>query len=163
MDPQQRPASVKLLQDRRPPYYPLPKLQRRPDRTIDELLRDLNGWEQHVDVADIEFLEKAGISRHVLDESLRAIRFNNETFGPMDYAMRQESLEPSKGTGQQYRDIVQLFIECLKECISTPEDPGETFKSLFPPNVIPDLSYFEKEGNRLDRIKTERSRTRSFP
>jgi hypothetical protein len=149
---------VKLLHDRQPPNYPLTALQRRPDRSTEELLLDLNHWEQHVDPADVEYLEKAGISKHVLDESLRAIRFNNDTFGPLDYAMRNESLEPNKSTGEQYRDLVRLYIDSLKECLATPENPGKTFEVLQYPNQEVDFEIFEYEAARLEKIKQERSR-----
>ena len=152
------PVFIKLLRDRQPPNYPLPALQRRPDRSTEELLRDLNNWEQHVDPADIELLVNAGISKHVLDESLRAIRFNNDTFGALDYAMREESLEPSKGTGEQYRELVRLYIQSLKQCLATPEEPGQLFELLQYPDQEVDLEIFDYEKARLEKIKQERAR-----
>jgi hypothetical protein len=149
---------VKLLRDRQPPNYPLPALQRRPDRSTEELLLDLNHWEQHVDPFDIEYLEKAGISKHILDESLRAIRYNNDTFGPLDYAMRNESLEPYKSTGEQYRELVRLYISSLKECVATPENPGKMFELLQYPNQEVDLEIFEYEAARVEKMKQERGR-----
>jgi RNA recognition motif-containing protein len=99
---------IKLVKDRQAPDRPYAGPERRPDRSVDELLKDLNDWEQHVDPEDIKILEEGGVSKHVLDEALRAIRYNNETFGPLDHAVRGESLEPKKERGQQYRDIVSL-------------------------------------------------------
>jgi hypothetical protein len=157
-DARRRPVDVKLLRDRQPPNYPTPPLQRRPDRTIEEILNDMNNWEQYVDVSDIEYLEKHGISKHVLDESLRAIRYNNESFGAFDATLRTETLEPSTHVtpGQQYRELVQLYVETLKECVATPENPGEMFNLLHLPNQEHDLGYFDYESNRLERIKKER-------
>ena len=157
-DKRGRRINVKLLRDRHPPNYAPPPLQRRPDRTIEELLQDLNNWEQYVDVADIEYLEKHGISKHVLDEALRAIRYNNDCFGAFDAAVRNETLDPSTHTspGQRYRELVQLYVETLKECIATPENPGESFMMQQYPNQEPDLGYFEYETKRLERIKNER-------
>ena len=157
-DKQRRPMNIKLLHDRQPPNYAAAPLQRRPDRTIEEILKDMNNWEQYVEVADIEYLEKHGISKHVLDEALRAIRYNNESFGTFDATVRTETLDPSThlAPGQQYRELVQLYVETLKDCVATPENPGEIFTMLQFPNEEPDLGYFDHETKRLERIKNER-------
>ena len=157
-DKQRRPMNIKLLHDRQPPNYAAAPLQRRPDRTIEEILKDINNWEQYVEVADIEYLEKHGISKHVLDEALRAIRYNNESFGTFDATVRTETLDPSThlAPGQQYRELVQLYVETLKDCVATPENPGEIFTMLQFPNEEPDLGYFDHETKRLERIKNER-------
>lgn len=157
-DKQRRATTVKLLRDRQPPNYAAPPLQRRPDRPIEEILKDMNNWEQYVDASDIEYLENHGISKHVLDEALRAIRYNNESFGTFDATLSTETLDPSahQTPGQHYRDLVQLYVATLKECVATPENPGEIFTMLQFPNEEPDLGYFDHETKRLGRIKNER-------
>ena len=128
----------------------------RPDRPIEELLRDLDGWEQHVDPADVKLLEEAGIPKWVIDDSLRIIRYKNETFGPLDGARRKEALEPGMKAGQQYKEIVQLFIETLKECLPTPEDPGFMYEALHLPDQEIDLSIFDREKERQKKLDAHR-------
>lgn len=151
-----RSAFVSLVQDRRIPNKVYVGPERRPDRHIDELLRDLNDWEQFVDPADIVFLEASGVSKHILNDALRGIRYNNATFGALDYSIRAEALEPHLAAGQQYKELVQLYVQTLKECLVTPENPGAMFTALHLPDEEIDVSVFEKELVRQEAIKRER-------
>lgn len=143
-----RPAEVKLVRERRVPNRPSTQPARRPDRSTEELVNDLTSWEQYVDPADIVELEKAGISKATLDEALRAIRFNNATFGALDSALRTEALEPQKQQGELYKELVELYIETLKECLATPENVGPLYEAMHFPDEDIDLSIFEQEKER---------------
>ena len=147
-----RMVILKRTKDRKYPHQEYKGPERRLDRPTEALLDDLNNWEKFVDPADVQKLYDAGITKQVLDDALRAIRWNNATFGQLDSAMREESLEPEKETGQQYRDLVQLYIETLIECLPNPnaenlEDMNipDVYHSLFQPGEDIDMGIFEKE------------------
>lgn len=151
-----RTTILKRVRDRKYPHCTYQGPERRPDRPADTLLDDLDNWEQFVDAEDVQKIYDAGISKDVLNDALRSIRYSNRTFGPLDSAMREESLEPEKETGQQYRDIVKLYIETLLECLPNPdagtiEDMNipDTYLKLHQPNEEIDLSIFEKEKERV--------------
>ena len=125
----------------------------RPERTEEVLLDDLNNWEKHVDPKELEELEALGVNKMALDLAFRALRFQNSTYGAMDTALRSETLVPEREAGEEYRETVREYIATIKECMGTPEDPGEIYKSLFMPGEEIDLSIFEHEKRRQARIK----------
>jgi hypothetical protein len=84
------------------------------------------------------------------------MRFYNRSFGSLDWAMRDEKLEPEKESGDDYRELVQMYVSTLKDCIATPENPGETFKALHFPGEPLDLSIFEKEKKRTEELLKRR-------
>lgn len=151
-----RVAQMRVVRDRNLPGVPRPDY--RPMRSVDELLKDLNNWEQYVDPKDLQELEAAGVSKDVLDEALRGIRYHNATFGPLDGGIRSESLEPEKDPGEQYRELVQMYVSTLKECIATPEDVGELYESQHFPGEPVDMSIFEEETKRQETLRQMRSR-----
>ena len=55
-----------------------------------------------------------------------------------------------------YREMVQTYIATLKECISTPEDPGVIYESLFLPDEEVDTEIFENEPVRQEVLKQRR-------
>mmetsp|Transcript_6997 Transcript_6997/g.7786 ORF Transcript_6997/g.7786 Transcript_6997/m.7786 type:complete len:850 (-) Transcript_6997:39-2588(-) len=130
--------------------------EKRPTRDEDELLDSLNNWEQYVDPKDIEVLLENGISKDALDESLRAIRYHNPTFSSLDQAIRSEAMNPEMDAGGMYRELVQTYIETLKECISTPNDPGPVYESLFLPDEEPDTEIFKDEPIRQEELRKRR-------
>jgi hypothetical protein len=152
-----RSAFVKIIKDRQIPNQVYRGPERRPDRDVAELLRDLNEWEQYVDPVDITSLEEAGISKQILGDALRGIRYNNATFGALDYSIRAEALEPEKSAGQQYKELVQLYIQTLKECLVSPENPGLMYEALHFPDEEIDLSIFAGEIERQEAIKRNRA------
>lgn len=147
-------VKMKLVKDRWRPNTP--KRQQRPERSEEEILKNLNDWEQYVDPEDIKYLEENGVPKQVLDESLRGMRFYNRSFGSLDWAMRDEKLEPEKESGDDYRGLVQMYVSTLKECIATPENPGEIFKALHFPGEPLDLSIFEREKKRTEELLKRR-------
>jgi hypothetical protein len=147
-------VKMKLIKDRWMPNA-RPR-QQRPERSEEEILKNLNDWEQYVDPEDIKYLEENGVPKHVLDESLRGIRYYNRSFGSLDWAMQDEKLEPEKESGDAYRELVQMYVSTLKECIATPEDPGEPFKGLHFPGEPLDMSVFEKEKKRQEELLKKR-------
>ncbi|MGK3761812.1 MAG: hypothetical protein ACI8RD_014130, partial [Bacillariaceae sp.] len=130
--------------------------ENRPARDEQALLDSLDNWEQYVDPKDLEELIEAGISKESLAESLRAIRYHNPTFSSLDQAIRSEAMNPETDSGGMYRELVQTYIETLKECISTPEDPGPIYESLFLPDEVPDTEIFENEPIRQEELRKRR-------
>ena len=127
------------------------------ERTTEELLDDLNNWEKHVDPKDIEELEAAGVKKEVIDESLRAIRYNNKTFGSLDSSLRSETFDEEKDIGDDYRELVQEYIATLKECLATPENPGQLYEGLHFPGEKFDHSAFDYEKERQQKLEKRRS------
>lgn len=130
--------------------------QKRSTRKEEDLLDSLDNWEQFVDPEDLEELHKLGISKEALDEALRAIRYHNPTFASMDQAMRTETINPEMETGGMYREMVQTYVSTLKECMSTPDDPGAIYESLFLPDEEIDTEIFEDEPVRQEMLKQRR-------
>jgi hypothetical protein len=151
-----RKAVMKLVGDRSIPGQPVPRPEKRPERSVEELLEDLNNWERYVDPADLEELENIGISKVVIDEALRGIRYSNPTFGAFDASLRSESLEPEKMTGQQYKELVQMYVATLKECVATPDNVGRLFQGMHFPDEPMDMEIFEAEKERQKDIKEQR-------
>ena len=152
-----RRSKLRLLSDRLIPGRPQAPPEKRPERSVEELLDDLNNWEKYVDQEDIKILEAHGVSKIVLDEALRGIRWNNKTFGAFDGSIRAEALEPEKERGEQYKELVQLYIATLKECLATPDDVGAIYESLHFPDEPIDLGIFDREKKRQDKLLKARN------
>ena len=130
--------------------------KKRPTRSEDELLDSLNNWQQHVDPADLQELLDHNISIEALDETFRAIRYHNSTFASMYQAMRSETLNPEKDSGGMFKDLVQTYIATLKECLSTPENPGAIYESLHFPDEPFSVEIFDEEPARQDELRKRR-------
>ena len=150
-------ANLRLVKDRRIPGISYNAPEKRPDRDADELLDELNNWEKYVDSEDLNILGDAGISKVALDEALRGIRYNNASFGVFDASIRAESLQPEKMTGELYKELVQMYISTLKECLATPENVGELYEAVHFPGEQFDLSVFEREKQRQESLQERRS------
>jgi hypothetical protein len=154
-----RNALLSIVKNRLAPFQRYKGPEARPERPIEELLKDLTGWEQYVDPADIQLLEDNGVSKQVLDDALRNMRYNNHTFSVLDQSIRAEALEPEKSFGQQYKDIVQLFIKTLIDCLPTKDNPGDLYEHLVPPDEQDIDRIFEEEKKRQELIRLHRART----
>jgi hypothetical protein len=132
------------------------KREKRQTRTDEELLDNLHNWEQYVDPADIELLIAHGFTKEALDEALISVRYRNPTFASLDQAMRSETLQPEKDSGGFYAELVQRYIAVLKDCIATPENPGEIFKSLFFQDEELDTSVFDDNEKRQAVLRKRR-------
>jgi hypothetical protein len=150
-------CSLRLLRDRIVPGVKPVKIDKRPERQVEELLDDLNNWEKYVAEEDIQFLVDRGINKLAIDEALRGIRRYNPTFGSLDSGIRAEALKPEKMSGDIYKEIVQLYIEQLKECISTPENVGAPYQAIHFRDEPLDLTQFELEKQRQRNINTKRA------
>ncbi len=128
----------------------------RQTRSEDELLDSLDNWEQFADPEDLEELYAHGISKEALDEQFRSIRYHNPTFSGLDQAMSSEAMDSNIGSGGMYKELVETYIETLKECISTPENPGPIYESLFLPDEELDTEVFEDEVARQEDLKKKR-------
>jgi len=150
-------AILRLVRDRRIPGRAPAEPEKRPERPVEELLDDLDNWEKYVNPEDLELLEKAGVSKVALDEALRGIRYSNPTFGALDSSLRSEALEPEKMRGQQYKELVEMYIETLKECLATPDDVGLMYEAIHNPGEKIDLSIFEEEKVRQKKLLEKRN------
>lgn len=130
--------------------------EKRPTRSEDDLLDSLNNWQQHVDPEDLKELLDHDISIEALDEAFRTIRYNNTTFASMDQAMRRETVNPDKMTGGMYKELVQTYIATLKECLTTPENPGPIYESIHFPDEELDTEIFEREPARQEELRKRR-------
>lgn len=148
------PVQISLIRDRKIPGL-APRVARS-ERTEEELLKSLNDWEQYVDPADIAHLEANGVAKVVVDEALRGIRFHNRSFGSLDDAMQGEKLENEKESGEDYKELVQEYIATLKECVATPEEPGEMWELMHFPGEPIDTTVFEKEKKRQKKLMEKR-------
>ena len=128
----------------------------RTTRSEDQLLDSLDNWEQYADPEDLQELYANGISKEALDEQLRAIRYHNPTFSGMDQAMSSEAMDAQLGSGGMYQELVQTYISTLRECLSTPENPGPIYESLFLPDEELDTEIFEDEIARQEELKKQR-------
>jgi len=129
--------------------------EQRPARSDTELTDSLDNWEQYIDPKDLAELIEHGISKEALDEQLRSIRYHNPTFSGLDQAIPSESMD-HQDSGYMYKELVQEYVETLKECLSTPENPGPVYESLFYPDEELDLEIFENEPARQEKLKKER-------
>jgi hypothetical protein len=154
-------AIVRLVRDKH--QYRLERNSRkepqesRPMRDQEEILNSLNNWEQFVDPDEIEELEKHGVRKDALDDIFRTMRFHNKTYGPLDQALTRERLTPGRAAGDDYRETVREYIDTLKECIATPEQPGLIYESLFFPNEELDMSIFDMEKERQAKLREKRT------
>ena len=120
----------------------------------EELLQSLvNNWEQYMDSKEIEDLEQLGVIRMALDFAFWTLRFHNPMYGPMDGALHSETLVPEWEAGEEIREIICEYIATIKECMVTPEDPGEVYKGLFMPGKEIDWSIFDNEKPQQAQIK----------
>lgn len=152
-----RRTTLSLVKDRKIPNLPDSIPDQRPERNLEELLDDLNNWEKYVDPNDLKILADAGVRKIALDEALRSIRFRNASFGPLDMSARSEALEENKLAGEQYQELVRLYIKTLIECLPTREDVGEMYESLHFPDEPIDLGIFEREEQRLSQLEERRA------
>jgi hypothetical protein len=125
----------------------------RPARSLEQLNDDLYNWEKHVDPKDIKELEAKGIDKSILDEAMRTLRLNNKSFAGDDQAMPGERIYEQRPVGHHYRSAVRLYINLLKECAGSKEDPGLLFKAMFAPDQQVDLSVFEYEAERIKALR----------
>lgn len=145
------PVIVRTVKDKKIPGGK-PR-EARPERAEEELLDDLNNWEKYVDPKELEELEALGVNKMALDLAFRSLRFQNSTYGAMDTALRSETLVPEKQAGEEYRETVREYIATIKECMATPEDPGDIYKTMFMPGERIDVSIFDSEKRRQTRIR----------
>ena len=118
-----------------------------------------NSWKDYVDEKDIEFLESHGISIDVLEDAFLAARYNNPTFGVEDMERRGDKLHSDRIPGQDYSDFVKLYVETMKELVSTRDNPGGMYESMFLlPGEEIDFSLFDEEEERLEKLREDRDK-----
>jgi RNA recognition motif-containing protein len=149
-------SNLRSVKDRQIPGKPAVVSEHRPERSVEELIDDLDNWERYVDPEDVKILEQHGVNKIVLDEALRAIRYNNKSFGAFDASIRSEALEPTSMQGGQYKELVEMYVAALKGCLATPEDVGEMYENLHLPGEELDLSIFDQEKERQKRLLDHR-------
>eukprot|EP00549_Striatella_unipunctata_P001237 CAMPEP_0118684008 /NCGR_PEP_ID=MMETSP0800-20121206/6390_1 /TAXON_ID=210618 ORGANISM="Striatella unipunctata, Strain CCMP2910" /NCGR_SAMPLE_ID=MMETSP0800 /ASSEMBLY_ACC=CAM_ASM_000638 /LENGTH=541 /DNA_ID=CAMNT_0006580637 /DNA_START=270 /DNA_END=1895 /DNA_ORIENTATION=+ len=127
----------------------------RPRRPVETLLQELDSssnWEKHVDPNDILQLERAGIRKDILDDTFDTIRRHNRTFAIEDTSIRGERVNNTEEMGHQFKTFVRMYIETLKECVSTPERPGNVYEDIHYPGEELDLSIFDLEKERQKKL-----------
>ena len=154
-----RTLFLRLVDDRIVPNRGLYRAEKRPARSVEELWDDLENWEKYVDPADIEYLEQHGVSKCVMDEQLKRMRLKNPTFGPLDHCLRSEAIEPDKKPGEIYKEVVQTYVQVLKDCVATREDPGPVFLAGFENEEDIDYSVFDEWEKRKAEIERLRARS----
>jgi hypothetical protein len=60
-------------------------------------------------------------------------------------------------TGQQYKELVQMYVATLKECVATPDNVGRMFTAMHYPDEPLDMEIFELEEDRQKTIRDKRS------
>jgi hypothetical protein len=53
---------------------------------------------------------------------------------------------------------VRTYVQCLKECLVPPDDPGPMWEALHHPDQEIDMTIYDKERARLQKIKEDRAR-----
>ena len=135
------------------------KTGERSERSQDELWASLqHSWKDHVEEADLEFLESHGVTRDVLEDAFLAARYNNPSFGVEDLERSGDKLHADRIPGQEYGEFVQLYVETLKELVTTRENPGALYESMFLPGEEMEFSLFDEEEERLEKLREERSK-----
>ena len=135
------------------------KLGERTERTADELHSCLHTkWEQYVDPADIEHLEERGVPRGVLEDAFMTARYRNPTYGVEDLARIGERMHDDKVPGQAFEEFVKLYVETMKEVAADKDDPGLYYEGMFMPDEEVDLSFFDDEQERVEKLQEERSK-----
>eukprot|EP00591_Stephanopyxis_turris_P002183 CAMPEP_0195530226 /NCGR_PEP_ID=MMETSP0794_2-20130614/33056_1 /TAXON_ID=515487 /ORGANISM="Stephanopyxis turris, Strain CCMP 815" /LENGTH=436 /DNA_ID=CAMNT_0040661695 /DNA_START=135 /DNA_END=1445 /DNA_ORIENTATION=+ len=119
------------------------KIDARPERSEEELLDDLQNWERFVDPSDLRYLEDHGVEKTILDDVFLKIRYQNRSFGALDQAIRTERLEDSVDQGGQYKKFVTMYVQTLKECMTTPNNPGLLTEAMFEQGEEVDLTLFD--------------------
>jgi hypothetical protein len=114
-----------------------PLLEKSHGRSVEELLEDLNNWERHVAPADLEELETRGISKVVIDEALRGIRFSNASFGA--------------------KELVQMHVVTLKKCVAAPDNVDRMYTAMHYPDEPLGMEIFDLEEDRQKIIREKRS------
>ena len=113
------PVTVRLVKEQWSPKADLPR-ETRPARSGEDVLESLDKWENFVDMKQVEALEALGVNREILADAFRTMRFNNLSYGAMDWGMAREKLDPTKpDSGQQMRETMQLYIDTLMEIASS--------------------------------------------
>jgi hypothetical protein len=70
--------------------------------------------------------------------------------------MRAETLQPEFESGGFYAELVRRYIGTLKECVATPENPGEIYTNLFLPDEEIDTEIFDREPKRQEELRKRR-------
>ena len=68
----------------------------------------------------------------------------------------EEAIRIAKESGDDYREAVRMYIETLKECLATPENPGVVYEGMHFPGEPLDLSIFETDKQRIKKLLKKR-------
>ena len=146
-----------LCQDRVIPNYDTAP-ETRSVRPVEELEDEMVNWQKYTTEEDIEYLDKNGVPRVVLDEMMRGIRRNNRFYGVFDGNFRKEKITPEKAPKQNYRDLVQEAIKTMKSCVATRENPGEAFYSQYKEGEEFDYSAFDDWEKKKAELNASRAK-----
>ena len=134
-------AGIHKMKDRHVPGAVRREL--RSDRSREEILESLN-WENYVSPEDIKILEDSGIDRQVIANAFITMRMHNRSYGPMDWSMTTEKDRPDRlNPGDHMRETMDFYVNTLKECIPTRENPGALFQAIHLPDEELDYSLID--------------------
>jgi hypothetical protein len=72
----------------------------------------------------------------------------------VDLAIHSERLYPDHEVGGHYRTLVQKYVDALKACIGTPENPGDLYDGMFEDGDQVDKQFlFDHEANRIEKLR----------
>jgi hypothetical protein len=121
-------------------YNPITALREaRPERNEDELLDSLNNWERFVDAEKVRLLVSKGITKEVVADVFRTMRFHNRSYGALDWGIKAEKLDKNSESGDQIRKTMQEYVDALLEAAADDED-GITMEDLL---TIPEEDWEE--------------------
>ena len=150
------PITVRLVKEQWNPTTALPR-ETRPSRSGEDILASLDNWETFVDMKQVEALEALGVNRDILADAFRTMRFQNLSYGVMDWGMTREKLDPTKSDpGQHMRETMQLYIETLLEIASSKEIlPGKSLEEIM---TLPDDEQEEGDFSGEGILEDDRKR-----
>ncbi|EJK56691.1 hypothetical protein THAOC_23373, partial [Thalassiosira oceanica] len=93
--------------------------------------------------------EGLGVRRDVLDEVMRTLRHNNRTFAAADQAIAGERLYEDHEPGGHYREAIRTYLEVVRSCAGTKEEPGLLYEAMFEPDMDVDTRLFDMEAERI--------------
>merc|ERR1712127_1158238 len=93
----------------------------------------------------------------VIKDAFMVTRHGNVSYSMEDGGIIGERFNDDKQPGDKFQEFCQLYIDTLKELVSTPEDPGPLYKGMFLPNEDQSIDViredFEKDHARIEKIQ----------
>jgi len=139
----------------------------RPARSEEELLDSLNNWEQYINPKDITELELMGISKDFFADAFRTMRFKNKSYGAYDWGMQDEKFNPQKSSGQEIKEMMQLYVDTVKELVKEEAEVPFHIEMTYPHEYDNDEENTITTGEKLiahdqERVQSNINQRRSY-